>query len=360
MVKHEQQSSTPTGATVQARVASRGLEFDLAVEPGETLAVIGPNGAGKSTLLSLLAGILRPSEGTVTIGADHVVDLGGQSSIWVPPHRRGVGLLSQDPLLFPHLTALDNIAFGPRAHGADRRTSRRAAVKMLRRVGLEHLARRRPSQLSGGQAQRVALARALAARPRLLLLDEPLSALDVDAKPEMRHLLATMLAEVTTVLVTHDVLDAVLLADRVAVIDHGRVVETGPAKRVLTTPRSRFAARVAGLDIIDGVWDGESVCGDDGICLKVAPVPGIPVGARCRAVFRPTAVAVHRAPPGGSPRNVMAATVAAIEPHGDLVRVRTATLSADITPASAVGLDLRPGDDVHFVVKATEVTAYPL
>lgn len=335
-------------------------DVSFQVRPGARHAVIGPNGAGKSTLLGVLSGLLRPEGSTVTIGDDVVVDLARRRPTWVPPHRRGVGVLSQDPLLFPHLTALENVAFGPRSRGASRSAARHAATEMLHRIGLDHLADRRPSQLSGGQAQRIALARALAARPRLLLLDEPLSALDVDAKPEVRQTLLELLPGLTTVIVTHDVLDAVLLADRVAVVDHGRVVESGPARQVLSTPRSTFAARLAGLNIIDGTWTGEALQRVDGPSIVVAPAPDLAAGARCRAVFRPTAVSVHTSTPGGSPRNVLEVTVTGLEPHADLVRVRAGALSADITPASAVGLGLRPGGSAHFVVKATEVTVFPL
>ncbi|WP_110205524.1 sulfate/molybdate ABC transporter ATP-binding protein [Nocardioides daejeonensis] len=355
-------SSGPEGVAVEleATVAERGVQLSLQIEPGETLAVLGPNGAGKSTLLGVLSGLVRPDSGRVQVGSRTLVDLAEGRSVWTPPHARGVGLLAQDPLLFPHLTALENVAFGPRALGSKRVAAKRQAMALLERVGLAELAARRPHQVSGGQAQRVALARALAAAPEVLLLDEPLSALDIDAKPEVRQVLLELLPGLTTVVVTHDVLDAVLLADRVAVIEDGSVVELGRAAEVLATPRSAFAARIAGLNLIDGAWDGEAVRASDGQRIHVAPTPALAPGVRCRAVFRPTAVAIYAAHTEGSPRNELPVQVSAIEPHGDLVRVRAGALSADITAASALGLRLRPGMPVVFTVKATEVTAYAL
>jgi len=343
-----------------ARVVERDVDVALDVADGETVAVLGPNGAGKSTLLAVAAGLLRPDTGRVVLDG---VELTGPD-VWVAPHARRIALLAQDPLLFPHLSALENVAFGPRSRGTHRRTARAQARTWLEDVGVAELADRRPGQLSGGQAQRVAVARALAADPRVLLLDEPMAALDVAVRPAMRQTLRRVLADRTVVLVTHDVLDALLLADRVVVVDGGRVVEAGPTTEVLTRPRSPFTARIAGLNMVRGTWRDGAVGGPDGIAVKgltsePAPVTGDPVVA----VFRPSAVSVFREPPGGSPRNIISTTVTDLEPFGDQVRVRAAptggqSLAADVTTLAAAELDLAPGLRVVFSIKATEVSIY--
>lgn len=238
------------GLHVNATLAERSLAIQLDVADGETLAVLGANGAGKSTVLSLIAGLLWPDSGHITLGDRTLVAVGSAGETegapqpgrdrWVPPYDRGTVLLAQDAMLFPHLSVRDNVAFGPRSRGATRRDANSAAAEWLDRVGATELAGRRPNQLSGGQAQRVALARALAAEPRLLLLDEPFSALDAGAIPEMRRLMASVLATKTVVLVTHDPLDALALADRVVVLDGGSVVESGATETVLYNPQAEF------------------------------------------------------------------------------------------------------------------------
>ncbi|MEZ5095422.1 MAG: ATP-binding cassette domain-containing protein [Nocardioides sp.] len=264
-------------------------------------------------------------------------------------------------MLFPHLSVRENVAFGPRSRGATRRTAREVADRWLAEVNLVGLADRRPAQLSGGQAQRVALARALAAEPRLLLLDEPMSALDVAVTPGLRQTLRRLLAGRTAVLVTHDVLDALLLADRVVVVEGGEVVEEGPSGEVLTQPRSAFAARIAGLNLVRGTWRGGAVESASGLRIvgeagESAPAEGEPAVA----VFPPAAVSVFLTAPGGSPRNAVDVTVTALEPHGAHLRVRAGELSADVTPRAAAELDLVPGARATFVVKATEIAVYRL
>ncbi|MEV4999587.1 sulfate/molybdate ABC transporter ATP-binding protein [Nocardioides sp. LML1-1-1.1] len=340
---------------VDLRVAARDVEVAFELADGETVALLGPNGAGKSTTLDVLGGLLRPDAGRVVLDGDVLTGDGR----WLAPHRRRTALLAQDPLLFPHLSVLENVAFGPRSRGAGRSAARAAAEQWLAEVGATELAGRRPAQLSGGQAQRVAVARALAADPRLLLLDEPMAALDIAVAPALRQLLRTVLAERTAVVVTHHVLDALLLADRVVVLDGGRVVEDGPAADVLSRPRSAFAARFAGLNLVGGTATPDGVRRPDGSILHGTlgdPAPAD--GADAVAVFRPSAVAVHREPPGGSPRNVLPARIEELEPLGDVVRVRAGDLAADVTMAAAAELGLAPGQAVSFVVKATEVSVY--
>ena len=353
--------------TLRVEVALRRSEFalraDFEVAPGEVLAVLGPNGAGKSTLLSVLAGELVPDRGRVEL--DGTAWLDTERGVNVPTHRRGVGLLAQQALLFPNLTARDNVAFGPRAAGSSKSGARGIADRWLSEVDSSALAGRRPDQLSGGQAQRVALARALAAEPGLLMLDEPLAALDVDAAPAMRGLLHQVLRkqEHPTVLVTHDVLDAVVLADRLLVLLDGEIVEQGPTREVLARPTEPFTARIAGLNLLVGkaVDDGVAV-GEHRVSGRVIEEvePGEPAGA----VFAPSAVAVHRERPSGSPRNALRARVSALEPRGDVVRVRgdleTGAIAADVTPAAVAELGVTSNDEVWFVVKAAEVAIHPV
>jgi molybdate transport system ATP-binding protein len=344
---------------------SRG-SFDLRVafdvEAGTVLAVLGPNGSGKSSLLGCLSGLLRPDHATITLDGRTLHDL--------PAHARGVGLLSQDPLLFPHLSVLDNVAFSPRSRGATRSRAREIARQWLDEVGVAEFADRRPAQLSGGQAQRVAVARALAGDPGLLLLDEPLAALDVDAAPAVRGVLRRVLDTAgprTTVLVTHDPLDALALADQVLVLADGRAVERGPVRSVLAAPRTAFTARIAGLNLVAGIATTDGLRTADGTVVAGIPEPDAEPGKPAVAVFAPSAVSVYPAEEdhAGSPRNTATVVVAALEPHGAVIRLRTtgpgwaAGLSADLTPAAVADLRLEPGATVRLSIKATTVTIHP-
>ena len=344
------------------------LDVELAAVPGEVLAVLGPNGAGKSTLLAVLSGLLRPDGGHVRMGEETVTDV--EAGIHVPPHLRGVGLLAQQALLFPHLTAVGNVAFGPRAQGVPRRDAEALARELLAAVDTLALADRMPAQMSGGQQQRVALARALAPGPELLLLDEPLAALDVDAAPAMRSLLRRIIRDrkQTALLVTHSALDALVLADRVLVLTGGHLVEQGPTREVLARPRSPFTARIAGLDLIAGVACPDGLRTADGVLVSGLH-DGVNEGEPAVAVFPPSAVAVYATRPGGSPRNALPVRLAAIEPRGDVVRLRAGIadggpawvdgLAADVTPAAVADLAVEPGAELWFVVKATEVGIHP-
>ncbi|WP_433686139.1 ABC transporter ATP-binding protein [Micromonospora carbonacea] len=342
-------------------VADRGgfhLDVALRVGAGEVVALLGPNGAGKTTALRALAGLHPLTAGHLTLDR---VDLDRPDGrLWVPPERRPVGVVFQDYLLFPHLSARDNVAFGPRRRGADRRAARALADAWLDRVGLAGHARRRPRQLSGGQAQRVALARALAVEPTLLLLDEPLAALDartrVDTRAELhRHLGAHPGA---TVLVTHDPLDALVLADRLVIVEGGRVVQEGDAAAVTARPRTDYVARLVGLNLHRGHADGHRVQVGPLALTAVDRVVG-----EAFVAFPPAAVALHPARPDGSPRNTWPATVVGVQRHGDHLRVELGgplPVSADVTPAAAAALRLRPGQQVWVAVKAAETRAYPV
>ncbi|WP_226434916.1 sulfate/molybdate ABC transporter ATP-binding protein [Rhodococcus yananensis] len=340
---------------VHATVDVRGVDLDLDVESGSVVAVLGPNGAGKSTLLGIVAGLIRPDHGLVELGGRTLTDTG--TSTHVPPHRRSVALLAQQALLFPHMTALDNVAFAPRSAGLRRRAARERAETWLAAVDAVSLADRRPYQLSGGQAQRIAIARALAADPELLLLDEPMAALDVSTAPAVRSLLRTVLRESgrTALMVTHDPLDVLALADRAVVVGDGRIVEDGSVHDVLTRPRSAFSARIAGTNLLAGALVDAGVDTEVGVVHGVCDADCEP-GAAGAAVFPPSAVAVYSDAPHGSPRNVLRVTVAELEARGATVLVRSGSgVAAEITTAAAADLRLEPGAEVWFVVKATEV-----
>jgi molybdate transport system ATP-binding protein len=347
--------------TFRAAVAERGFDVALDVAPGETVAIMGPNGAGKSTLLSSIAGLLKPDNGRADLNGRTLFHLDAAHHRWSPPHSRGAALLAQEPLLFPHLSAVENVAFGPRSSGARKGDANRQALHWLGEVEAADLAARRPAELSGGQAQRVAVARALAADPALLLLDEPLAALDIHSAPLLRRLLKRVLAGRQAIIVTHDVLDALMLAHRVVILEAGRIVEEGPTRQVLQQPRSAFAAGLAGLNFLPGTLTDNGV--RTGAGREVAGHPGEtgPVhepGGPGVAVFPPSAVSVFLSDAHGSPRNSFPVTVTDLEPHGDQIRVRADGLAADITPAASADLGLAPGMTVHFVVKAAAVSVY--
>ncbi|GAB3622611.1 ATP-binding cassette domain-containing protein [Mariniluteicoccus endophyticus] len=333
--------------------AVRGVSVTLDVPSGTTLALVGPNGAGKSTVLGGLVGTVPPDVGSSVV-------LEGTEVAEVAIHRRRIALLGQEPLLFPHLTLLENVAFGPRAAGVGRAQARAAAAELLELVGVGDLGGRRPPEVSGGQAQRAAIARALATEPALLLLDEPLAALDAEVAPELRQVLRRVLAGRTTVLITHDLLDALAIADTVAVMEAGRIVEQGPAAEVLARPTSAFGARFAGVNLVAGTLttrdgEGELVAGSTRVHGLGDGVTGAAV-----ALFRPAVVSVHAVAPQGSPRNVFEAVVDSLEAHGSGVRVVTAhpdlgRVAADVTAAATAELGLEPGATVWLAVKAQAV-----
>lgn len=352
---------------VDARIvlAQRGIDLEFTVAEGEVVAVLGPNGVGKSTVMHTIAGLVRPDRGHVHIGADVVTDV--QAGVFVPAHRRGVALLAQQPMLFPHLSVAANVAYAPRCRGLSRAQARDHARHWLDAVDAGSLARRRPAQLSGGQAQRVALARALAAEPRVLLLDEPFAALDVGAAASLRRTVRDVLRSEarSAVIVTHDVLDALAIADTAVVIENGRIVEHGGVRSVLTTPRSDFAASIAGMNLVSGVTGAAGTL-RTAWGLELAGTGDVESGTAAVALFSPAAVAVHVEPPRASPRNVVAITVADVVQRGHAVRVRGADLpdgspglAADVTPAAVLDLRIEPGRQVFFVVKAQEVGLHP-
>ncbi|MEV7617954.1 ABC transporter permease [Streptomyces sp. NPDC089799] len=329
----------------------------LAAEPGTTIAVVGENGAGKTTLLRALLGLTPRAHAELRLGDADVTALA--------PHKRQVAWVPQDGALFPHLSALANTAYGLRARGVPRAEARREAREWLDRLGVGHLAHRKPPQLSGGQAQRVALARALAARPRLLLLDEPLAALDQTTRAHVRHTLRSHLAGFGGVclMVTHDPVEAVSLADRVLVLADGEALQDAPPAEVTRHPRSPWVARMLGRN----AWPGEA--GEDGLVLdgggRLVSAEPAPAGSRALAIIAPESVSVHRERPDGSPRNVWPGTVREITSVGSRLRVLITSaeapdLVAEITPDAAAELGLSDGAPVWTSVKATEVTLVEL
>ncbi|WP_410786195.1 ABC transporter ATP-binding protein [Kribbella sp. C-35] len=349
-------------ADVQVSRGSFELALDLTVEPGEVVALLGPNGAGKTTALRAIAGLLAVDRGRIALD-DTVWDEPPRT--FRTPDRRPIGVVFQDYLLFNHLSCLENVAFGLRARGVEKQTARLEATRWLETVGLSEYARTRPRALSGGQAQRVALARALATDPELLLLDEPLAALDAGTTLHVRAELGQHLNrfEGRTLLVTHDPLDAMVLADRLVIIENGQVVQEGKPTEVARRPRTDYVAQLVGLNLYRGDASGTAVRLPEGGTITLAEPATGPV----HVAFPPTAVSLYVEPPSGSPRNTWPAVVTGIEQHAHTVRVRLdasptgpADLLADITPAAVADLHLTPGQPLHTTLKATEVHTYPV
>jgi molybdate transport system ATP-binding protein len=345
-------------AEVALQLGSLALDVQVAATEGETIAVLGPNGAGKSTLLRALAGLLRIDRGRIVI--DGVTVDEPSAHRYVSPEQRSVGVVFQDYLLFPQMTVRENVAFGLRARGTARSAARSRADEWLGRVGLSEYAGEKPRQLSGGQAQRVALARALAPEPRLLLLDEPLAALDIGIRTELRRDLRGHLASFSgaRILVTHELLDAVALAERIIVLEQGRVAQMGPIAEVAAQPRSRYVADLVGINLLRGHAAGTSIALDSGGVVVAADAAQGDV----YVAVHPNAVALHLRRPEGSPRNVWSGRIHGMDLLGDRVRIHVggeAPLVAEVTPAAVAALGLYEGTEVFTSVKATELAVYP-
>jgi molybdate transport system ATP-binding protein len=344
-------------ATIGIRFDRFGLDVGLQIASGEVVALVGPSGAGKTTVLRALAGLLPLTTGRVVLDGRVLEDTA--TGTYVPPERRNLGVVFQDALLFPHLSVLDNVGAGLRFTGASRRSARTHARAWVERIGIAELASAMPGALSGGQAQRVALARALAIQPQVLLLDEPLSALDVTTRSDVRRELRRHLDAFGGIrlLVTHDPIDALALADRLIVLEHGQVVQSGSSLEVTAQPRSRYVADFVGVNWLQGRATGGRVDLTDGSTLTV---PDVPPGA-VFVVVHPRAVALHRSKPEGSPRNVLRGTLVAADDEGTRVRVRLTMpfpLVAEVTRAAAAELELDRGGELWVTIKATEISTY--
>ena len=347
-------------ARIELQKGALDLRARLDVKSGGVVVLLGPNAAGKTTLLRALAGLIPLAKGRVVL--DGVLLDDPSTGIRVPTERRPIGVVFQDYLLFPHLSVLENVAFGLRARGIHQRAARASAMEWLERVDLAACENERPTVLSGGQAQRVALARALATDPRLLLLDEPLAAMDAGARAELRRDLTRHLASFrgTCLVVTHDPIEAMTLGDQLVVLEAGRVVQAGTPEELASRPRSDYVAQLVGLNLYRGRTSGGHVELPGGQHIVIADA----VARDCEvfAVIPPRAVALHRACPEGSPRNVWMATVGALDVAGERIRVHltgAVPLVAEVTPAAVAALHLGEGGSVFASVKATEVEVYP-
>jgi molybdate transport system ATP-binding protein len=350
------------GLVVDAEVRRGGftLAVSLTAAPGQVLGLLGPNGAGKSTLLSAVAGLTPVSAGRITL-AGHVMD-DADSGTFVEASGRPVGFVFQNYRLFPHLTVAENVAFSPRARGLGRRTASAAASHWMARLGLTDLADRKPAQLSGGQAQRVALARALAGQPALLLLDEPLSALDAGTRFDVQAELKLHLADFAgpSLLVTHDPIEALVLAHEVIVLEGGRIVQQGTPAQIARQPATNYVAKLVGLNLYQGRVDGFQVVLSGGGSFLVADHGQ---HGDVLVAVRPSAILVStQHPQPSSARNTWPAKITGLTLLADRVRLDLdgqPPALADVTPAAVAELSLDPGRQVWLTAKATDLEVYP-
>lgn len=339
-----------------------GFELDasLTIEPGTTTALLGPNGAGKSTVVDTLAGMLAIDAGRIELGGRCLDD--PDQDVFVAPEDRRIGVVFQRYLLFDHMSVADNVAFGPRSRGLGRRAAAERSRHWLEAVGLAALAERRPPELSGGQAQRVALARALATDPELLLLDEPLAAVDVDARSELRRLLSSHLETFTgpRLVITHDPAEAFLLADTIVVMEHGCITQVGSSEEIRRRPATGYVAALAGTNLVTGTNQGGRLTLDDHpLILQTSDAH---TSGRVAITIHPNAVSLHPDQPHGSPRNTWLTEVATVEPLGETTRIMLGDplpIGVDITPAATAALALSAGTPIWASVKATEITVHP-
>lgn len=346
-------------ADIRVSIGSLRVQAEFAVASGAVLCLLGPNAAGKTTLLRALAGLTALDAGRVVLDGQVLEDT--RADIRVPPELRPIGVVFQDYRLFPHLSALENVAFGLRARGMSRHLARQHATGWLARVGLAEQESSRPRALSGGQAQRVAFARALVTEPAMLLLDEPLAALDAGARAELRRELQRHLAgyQGTCLIVTHDPIEAMTLADQLVVLEEGRITQVGTPEVVGAHPRSRYVAELVGLNLFRGHASEGAITLPEGARIVAADMNGRQ--GDVFAVIHPRAVALYRDHPDGSPRNVWPGTPDALDIAGNTVRVHvrgSVPLVAEVTPAAVSALRLGDGGQVWATVKATEVLVY--
>lgn len=366
---------TEPGSSVElvAKLPERSIDnARLEVSPGQFLTLIGPNGCGKSTLCLMIAGLLR-TQGYLKI-ADKTLDEPGWHGTFVSPGKRPVALLAQNPGIFTHMSVLDNVAFGPRCQGQGRRRARQRAWQELHAVGASQLAYRQGGELSGGQAARVALARALATSPRVLVLDEPMAALDVQARSQLRARIRerTRTRAITVVMVSHDLVDIASLSDAVAVMDAGKLITQGPTTEILSTPSTEFVASLTGASLLNGTLAGDEATPQlklgQGLSLRLAQwpqasadEPAWQMGAKAVALINSDAIALYPQQPKGSPRNVIPVSVSSLDGDGAVVSLslRLADgqrLRTRLTAAAIAELGIQVGTSLFAVIKATAIT----
>ncbi|MCE2392023.1 MAG: ABC transporter ATP-binding protein [Proteobacteria bacterium] len=351
--------------SARARRGDFTLDVEFRVDADRTLVVLGPNGSGKSTLVDALVGLLPLEAGRVVYAGDCLED--PSEGLRVPPQRRPLGVMFQGSWLFPHLDVLDNVAFGPRARGLGRREARNRALAILDQLGLGDLARRRPKRLSGGEAQRVALARALATEPRVLLLDEPLSALDAETRSATRSFLQRQLAGFpgVRIAITHDPAEAAVLGERWLVLENGRITQQGTPGEVLRRPRSAYAAALAGVNLlratpVRGPSGLRLVCGATSLG---APAVDLTEGIEHFVAFGAEALELRTRPDPADPGGWISGSVAEISVEGEFSSV---TLSGDV-PARArlrtaeiARSGFRAGESAFAKIDLNQAEAYPV
>jgi molybdate transport system ATP-binding protein len=347
-------------AAIQLELSRLSLDVAFTVAPGEVVALLGPNGAGKSTILRALVGLLPLTGGRVVLDGTVLEDPAQHTK--VPAEKRPIALMFQEYLLFPHMSALENVAFGLRSRGTGKKAARDKAAQTLARLGLDGMAEARPGSMSGGQQQRVAMARALVTDPKLLLLDEPLAALDVSTKTDIRRLLRQTLRQSTAanVLVTHDLLDAVALGDRMVVIESGHIVQTGTPAEVTAQPRSGYVADLVGVNLLRGTAHGTLLELDGGGKLTCTE----PATGTVLALITPASVTVSRQRPEdqGQQQNVWPGQISAVDLMGDRVRVRIEgepPITAEVLPAAVDEFKLDDGGELWATVSPAAITVYP-
>jgi molybdate transport system ATP-binding protein len=322
----------------------RDFTLNVALDVTGPIALVGPSGAGKSTTLRLIAGLVRPADGEVTCNGETWFGPG----VDVPVERRRIGFVFQDYALFPHRDVLGNVGF----------QARRDPEDVLRQLGIAHLSRARTRDLSGGERQRVALARALAIDPQLLLLDEPLAALDPGTRSGVAAELADVLdrTRVPTITVTHSYEEATMLSEHIVVIDRGRIVQAGTGEELLHSPASRFVADFAGVNYVTGIAEGPVVHLADGTLIHVGDAAEGPVAV----LVAPWEITLGLAPPTDtSARNHLHGVVEGVTVQGNRARVRVGGLTAEVTPGSIERLGIRPGLRVVASWKATSTRVVP-
>lgn len=372
-------------ATLNTHLGAFHLTTTLAAESGKTTVLLGESGSGKSTILRLLAGLLDLEHGQIVV--DGITYADSEKRLMVPPQERPFGYVFQDYVLFPHLSIFENVAFGLRAQRIARPIVRARVEQVLKQVQLTGLASRRPSQISGGQQQRVALARALVLQPKLLLLDEPLSALDIQTKRETRQELRHILAQagITTVLVTHDYLDALLFGHHIVVLDHGQVIQHGSQQDLMERPHSSYVAELVGLNFLRGRvvrYEADTLCtialgtrpDEQGVELEAtledhqSSANRPQIGDEASVVVDPRSITLYRSPPDGSARNLLRGDIVQVIPVGSgaqghmRVTLRIDAfphpLTAEVTRVSVTHLGLQEGISIYATFKAVEARAY--